>query len=165
MKKVKIETTISRKPRTLKAIKKQADEKFRIYEHVELAMVSFECGIIDEKRMKEISSDPGMIAYCGLYCGACKAYLKEKCKGCHENVKATWCKIRSCCSDNGYLSCADCKEFSDPNACGLFNNFMSKLFALIFRSNRAACIQQIKDLGIQGHADRMAELRLQSLKK
>ncbi len=115
--------------------------------------------------MKEIVSDPKLVAYCGLYCGACKRYLQEKCPGCHENEKATWCKVRTCCLDNQYASCADCKEFSDPNECKKFNNFMSKIFGFIFRSDRAACIQQIRSMGIQGHADSMAEHKLQSIKR
>ena len=115
--------------------------------------------------MKEIKSDSQLVAYCGLYCGACKRYLQEKCQGCHESNKATWCKVRSCCIDSNYSSCAECEEFSDPNGCKMFNNFMSKVFALLFRSNRAACIKQIGDVGIQGHAERMAEHKLQSLKR
>jgi len=115
--------------------------------------------------MKEIISDASLVAYCGLYCGACRAYLKERCQGCHENIKATWCKIRSCCINNQYSTCADCKEFSDPNDCGMFNNLISKVFSIIFRSNRAACIRQIRDMGIKGHADRMAGLECQSIKR
>ena len=106
--------------------------------------------------MKEIISDHQLVAYCGLYCGACKKYLQEKCEGCHENEKATWCKIRSCCIKNKYTSCAECKEFPNPNDCKFFNNFMSKVFGFIFKSNRAACIKQIKEIGVQAHADNMA---------
>jgi hypothetical protein len=47
----------------------------------------------------------------------------------------------------------------------MFNNFMAKLFGLIFRSDRLACIQQIKELGIQGYADNMAETGRQSIKR
>jgi hypothetical protein len=47
----------------------------------------------------------------------------------------------------------------------MFNNFISKAFAFIFRSNRAACINQIKEIGIQGHSEKMSELKLQSLKR
>jgi hypothetical protein len=67
--------------------------------------------------------------------------------------------------NNQYASCADCKQFSDPSDCKMFNNFISKIFSILFRSNRAACIQQIRDMGIQGHADKMSELKLQSLKR
>ena len=115
--------------------------------------------------MKMIVSDSDMVAYCGLYCGACKRYLVGKCPGCRENQKASWCKLRICCIENGYGSCADCEEFEDPMACRKFNNFMSKLFSFIFRSNRAACIQQIREVGIEAHADRMSEMKAHSIKR
>jgi len=59
--------------------------------------------------MKEVASNPDLVAYCGLYCGACGSYLRETCPGCHQNEKAEWCKVRVCCIDNQYLSCADCE--------------------------------------------------------
>ena len=115
--------------------------------------------------MEEIASDPSLVAYCGLYCGACRRHRKGKCQGCHECEKATWCKERVCCIDNEYASCADCADFDDPNDCKKFNNFMAKVFALIFRSNRAACIEQIRQIGIQAHADNMAKHKRQSIKR
>lgn len=42
----------------------------------------------------------GDVAYCGLYCGACKSHRKGKCPGCRENSKATWCEIRKCCQEH-----------------------------------------------------------------
>lgn len=115
--------------------------------------------------MKEIVSNPGLVGYCGLYCGACRMYLKEKCPGCHENQKATWCKVRSCCVQENYTTCADCKLFPAPNECKKFNNFISKVFSVLFRSDRAACIRQIRELGIQCHADNMTEHRRQTIKR
>lgn len=115
--------------------------------------------------MKEIAADQKLVAYCGLYCGACKRYLNDNCSGCHENQKATWCKVRSCCLDNGISSCAECSEYPDPKSCKMFNNFISKIFSVIFRSDRAACIAQIKEIGIQGHAEKMAERKHQSIKR
>jgi len=115
--------------------------------------------------MKDILSNPELVAYCGLYCGACRSYLRGRCPGCHENEKAKWYKIRVCCIDNQYLSCADCKEFDNPDDCKMFNNMMARLFSLIFRSDRSACIRQIRELGIQGYADDMAEQRRQTIKK
>ena len=115
--------------------------------------------------MREIVSDPEQVAYCGLYCGACRAFLKEKCSGCHGNEKATWCKIRTCCMDNEYASCADCKEFDDPKDCKKFDNFISRIFGFIFRSDRAACVRQIREIGIQAHAGRMAELQQQAIRR
>lgn len=106
--------------------------------------------------MKEIVADPKMVAYCGFYCGACKSFLKDRCNGCHENSKATWCKVRSCCMENSYLSCADCRTFEDPRDCGKFNNPISRIIGFILRSDRSACIRQIKSLGLEGHAGNMA---------
>ena len=97
--------------------------------------------------MKEIVPDPQMVAFCGLYCGACKRYLNEKCSGCHDNVKASWCKIRSCNLKKDYSSCAECAEFENENDCRKFNNFISKIFGFVFKSDRAACIDQIKQIG------------------
>lgn len=113
--------------------------------------------------MKEITVDSELVAYCGLYCGACKAYLKEKCPGCHENSKASWCKIRTCCQDNSYSSCAMCTTHTEAMRCSKFNNIIARIFGLIFRSDRSACISQIKEIGIDGHAAAMAESRSQTI--
>lgn len=115
--------------------------------------------------MKAIVADPALVAYCGLYCGACGAYLKERCPGCHDNKKASWCKVRSCCRERTYASCAECADYADPRQCRMFNNFMSKLFGLVLRSDRAACIDQIKAMGVQGHAEAMARARTQTIKR
>lgn len=115
--------------------------------------------------MREVAINPSLVAYCGLYCGACGAYLKEKCPGCHDNAKATWCEIRKCVSQKRWDSCAQCTEFADVNDCRKFNNFMSKMFGLVFGSDRKACIDQIKRVGVRGHAEEMAKLRRQSLKR
>ncbi len=115
--------------------------------------------------MKEIVSDSALVAYCGLYCGACKRYLGNKCPGCRENQKASWCKVRTCGIENGYGSCADCMDVEDPMTCRKFNNFVSKIFGFIFRSDRAACIHQILEVGLEAHAGRMSELGLPSIKR
>ena len=115
--------------------------------------------------MKEVIASADLVAYCGLYCGACKAYLNDRCPGCHDNAKATWCKIRSCCMQQNITSCADCKEFAEPNDCKKFNNLISKIFGLIFRSDRSACIKQIRQRGVQGHAENMTRNKQHSIKK
>jgi hypothetical protein len=113
--------------------------------------------------MREITEDTNLVAYCGLYCGACRQYLREKCPGCMENIKATWCKLRTCCKDKNYRSCAECTGFKDVNECKKFNNILSKVFALLFRSNRKACIQQIQEKGISVHTEIMTRLNKPSL--
>jgi hypothetical protein len=115
--------------------------------------------------MTEISVNTALVARCGLYCGACKSYLSGKCAGCHENARATWCGVRSCCAQKQIATCAECVDFPDPRACRKFNNFMSKLFAVVYRSDRAACITQIKDIGLEGHAKVMAQSGRQTIRR
>lgn len=115
--------------------------------------------------MRELTANSAMIAKCGLYCGACKAYLKERCPGCAEATTRAWCPVRTCCLERNYQSCADCAEFPDPMQCRKFNSFMSKLFSIVFRSDRPACIAAIKSLGYDGYAADMTATKRQSIKR
>lgn len=115
--------------------------------------------------MKEVVADPKMIAKCGLYCGACKSYLKGKCGGCAANENATWCKVRSCCKENNYRSCADCKQFENAVECKKFNNFMSKMIGLLLNSDRKACINLIKEIGYDDFSLKMAHEKIQTIKR
>jgi len=112
----------------------------------------------------EIVADKNLVAYCGLYCGACRSYLKGSCPGCRDNVKATWCKVRTCCIENNLQSCADCTtvELKD---CSKYNNFISKAFGFVFNSDRAACIARIKEAGYEIYAVEMAETKRQTIKR
>lgn len=120
---------------------------------------------LKENNMKQVIKSPALIAYCGLYCGACHKYLIEKCPGCHKNEKASWCKVRTCCIENNYQSCADCKVYSNVQKCKKYNNFMAKLFGLIFRSDRKACIDKIKKDGYEKFAQEMTEKKQMTIKK
>jgi len=113
--------------------------------------------------MKEIVANKALVAFCGLYCGACGQFLRGKCAGCVKNEKATWCSIRKCCSGHSWGSCAECTLFSDVNDCKKFNNMMSKIFAIIFRSNRKACVKKIKAEGRERFAVIMAGMKRHSL--
>ena len=115
--------------------------------------------------MKDVIASPDLVAFCGLCCGACGSYRKERCNGCAKNDKASWCKVRSCCKEHGYASCADCTEFSDPQRCRKFNNLMSRVIGFVLRSDRSACIAQIKKLGVEGHATLMAREKKQTIKR
>lgn len=105
---------------------------------------------------KEITADPAQVSYCGLYCGACRAFLKGRCPGCAGNEKAGWCKVRTCCLENGHTTCADCEDHADPMNCKKFNNFVAKIFQLVFGSNRAGSIAIIRREGLEGFARAMA---------
>lgn len=114
--------------------------------------------------MKEIVADSSLVAFCGLYCGACGFYLKGKCPGCEKNEKASWCKIRKCCMEQKITTCAECKEFQDPMQCKKFNNLVSKLFAFVFKSDRAGCLSQIRSIGLHEYAKKMATSKQATVK-
>lgn len=103
------------------------------------------------------------IAACGLYCGACRKYLKGKCLGCRQNEKATWCKIRQCCQMKGFCSCAECDI--DVKACKIHNNVIGKIFAFLFNSDRAACIRYIQTNGYKAFAEEMTRRKAQTMRK
>lgn len=115
--------------------------------------------------MKEIIADRSMIAKCGLYCGSCGKYLKGKCQGCEKNEKASWCKIRLCCLENGYSSCAECTEYTNVMECSKYNNFIAKVIGFVFNSDRSKCIQMIKEKGYDNFALYMTENKIVSLKR
>ena len=115
--------------------------------------------------MKPIVADKSLIAACGLYCGACRSYLKGRCPGCAGNQKATWCTVRSCCQEHHFHTCAECKEFADPVECRKFHNTISKIIGVLSRSNRRACIQMIKTKGLDDFAAYMTANRIQTIKR
>jgi hypothetical protein len=114
--------------------------------------------------MKENTSNPDLVAACGLYCGSCRKYLNEKCPGCAKNDKASWCKVRSCCQSRAIQTCAACSTFVNPKECKKFNNPVSRIFEFVFRSDRAACIQEIRKTGVDGFAIYMSQNKLQTIK-
>lgn len=113
--------------------------------------------------MKNIEIDEQLIAACGLYCGACRKYLVEKCPGCHRNEKATWCKIRTCVVNHDFCTCAEC----DKNVveCKTYSNLIGRIFAFLFKSDRPACIRYIREHGERAFADEMAKRKCQTMKK
>lgn len=113
---------------------------------------------------KTIRADKELIAYCGLYCGACPRFIKGKCAGCRESEKLSWCKIRDCNRDHGYHDCSDCTQM-DFSDCKLNHNLMASFFGLIFNSDRDACVAKIREVGKEGYAGYMAENGKMSFKR
>jgi len=105
-----------------------------------------------------------LIAYCGLYCGNCGSYKKGKCPGCAKNEKAGWCKIRSCCMENNYASCANC-TITTPEQCKQHNSLISKFFSLVFKSDRPASLRYIRENGSMQYISRMSELNQMVIKR
>lgn len=112
-----------------------------------------------------METNAALVSYCGLYCGSCPSYKKDKCPGCAANDKAAWCKVRSCNIQKGLTSCAECDEFAEVNDCKKFNNFISKMFALVLNSDRHKGILYIKSNGREAFAENMIKLDRVSLKR
>lgn len=96
--------------------------------------------------------DTNMVSYCGFYCGACPTLLKGKCEGCKgDSVKCAVgykaCKIRPCCIENNYSSCADCKEYDSVKECKKYNPVLINFFQFLFRSSRRKGIEMISEKG------------------
>ncbi len=113
--------------------------------------------------MKEVQTDTQLIAACGLYCAACNKFLDDKCPGCHKNYKASWCKIRKCAFSKGYNSCAECNM--DVAHCKTYSNLIGKIFSILFKSDRAACISFIRNNGEEAFASYMATHRYKTMKR
>ena len=93
-----------------------------------------------------------IVAYCGLKCSDCGAYKKGRCKGCHsEKPMNKNCKIKVCTIEKNILTCAECTEFTDLKDCKKLNNFISKIFALIFKSDRLGKLNHIKEIGLENY--------------
>lgn len=98
-------------------------------------------------KTKEIKKDINLIAACGLYCGSCGKYRKDKCPGCKDNEKASWCKIRLCCIEKGINNCSLCEEYINPKDCNKYNNFMARAIEFVFITDRSLCIETLKTEG------------------
>jgi hypothetical protein len=88
--------------------------------------------------MNEQEANPTLVAYCGLYCGQCRAYRKGRCPGCQRNDRAHWCAVRTCCREQDYESCADCTSHPNPHSCAKFHNAFSRLIGFVLDSDRRA---------------------------
>lgn len=108
--------------------------------------------------------DPNLVAFCGLYCGTCAKFIKDKCPGCNENIKATWCKVRACNIENGFENCSQCNIMSTPD-CKKLNNPIAKIFELVFRTDRLSSLNYIKEHGEKAYIEKMCSLGQMSIKK
>jgi len=114
--------------------------------------------------MKEIIADTKLISRCGLYCGACKKYINGKCPGCNEKTNAQWCKVRTCVEENAYTTCADC-TICKLEECKKLNNFVAKVFSIIFRSDRDAGIKMIREKGAEAFVEYLVKEKAMAIKR
>lgn len=98
------------------------------------------------------SSGPTLdVAYCGLYCAACGASREGRCEGCRAGGGFAGCRVRLCSLERGFTTCAECQEME---SCEKLNNFVSRLFATIFRSRRMENLREIRDGGLEAFVAR-----------
>ncbi len=102
--------------------------------------------------MKENNSNTSMISYCGFYCASCPKFKKGQCEGCKgDNPKCAVgykaCKVKPCCTENEYRSCADCDKFESVKNCKIYNPFLIKFGQFLTRTNRRKGIEMIKEKG------------------
>ena len=90
-----------------------------------------------------------VLAYCGLVCSQCGMYLKGRCEGCHSDKPMSLnCKVKPCAQERNYNSCADCVDFENLKECKKLHNFVSRIFGFIFRTNRIANLNRIREIGM-----------------
>ena len=94
-----------------------------------------------------------LVAYCGLYCGNCGAYKRGRCRACLMGGGFSSCKVRECCIEKDYKNCAGCDEYLE---CRILNSFIARIFGFIFRTDRKANLQGLKEMGIEKWAEEMA---------
>jgi len=95
------------------------------------------------------------IAACGLFCTNCGAFKKGRCEGCQIAPRFKSCKIRACCADKGIIGCWECDEFKERDFadCKKINNFMAKVFAVLFKSDRPGALLMLRDQGIEKYLE------------
>ena len=109
--------------------------------------------------MEPTTVDKSLVSPCGFYCGACKSLQKGKCQGCatNENSWAKRCKVRKCCGENSYATCAECTEFENVSRCSKLNSLFIRFFAAFVGYDRPGGIEEIRRLGIDEYAKMMAQ--------
>jgi hypothetical protein len=86
------------------------------------------------------------VAACGLFCGNCGKLQRGRCEGCVVQPGLRRCRIRACAFERGFATCAECEEME---TCKILNNFISKIFGFIFRSDRMGGLRMIRDEGME----------------
>lgn len=106
-----------------------------------------------------IKVDTTLISYCGLYCGACKKYIKGDCPGCKDKAKETpsWCKVKPCNEEKAIANCSHCEDFTDLKKCSKMYPLSYKFGEFITGFSRELGISIIGEEGEEEFAQFMAE--------
>jgi hypothetical protein len=90
------------------------------------------------------------IAACGLFCSNCGKFKKGRCQGCQVQPGYAQCATRKCVIEKGIHNCAACPQFAAPRdfrECGKIHNFIARIFALLFGSDRPGALTMLRDQG------------------
>ena len=101
---------------------------------------------------KEMSRDEYLIGHCGIYCAECPSLSSGKCDGCRgDSAKAAvvykQCKVKPCCVENDFFTCADCTIFASTKECKKYNPLLLKIASWIESSDRSKSIEMIRSKG------------------
>lgn len=110
----------------------------------------------------KLTVNENLISYCGFYCGACPKFLKGECEGCRGDspecaVGYHACKVRPCCMEHGYTTCADCEKYASVKDCKDYNPVMIRIGQFVTRTSRRKGIEMIKEKGAAGFLNFMME--------
>jgi hypothetical protein len=103
-------------------------------------------------KSEQVTDKEQLIAYCGLYCGACPSFTSGKCDGCRSNsaksaVRYKQCQVKLCCAENGFFTCADCTIYASTKDCKKYNPLLLRIASRIEGSDRSKAIEMIKAKG------------------
>jgi hypothetical protein len=105
-----------------------------------------------QNQSEQMTSNEPFIAYCGLYCKFCPAFKSGKCDGCRgisakSSVYYKKCKVKMCCIENGFFTCADCTIYASTKECKKYNPLLLKIASWVESSDRSKAIEMIKEKG------------------
>lgn len=106
----------------------------------------------NEHQHEQPTDNEQFIAYCGLYCKYCLSFKSGKCDGCRSHsakssVLYKQCKVKPCCIENQFFTCADCTISSSVKNCKKYNPLLLRIASWIESSDRSKAIQMIQEKG------------------
>jgi hypothetical protein len=104
-------------------------------------------------KTEQIEKDENLIAYCGIYCGACPSFTSGECEGCRaksekSSVRYKACAVKPCCVENVFFTCADCTIYASTSACKKYNPLLLKIASWVESTDRSKAIDMIKIKGL-----------------
>ncbi len=89
------------------------------------------------------------VAYCGLYCPRCGCTRWGECAGCKSGGGFDACGVRLCATDRGFATCAECQEM---DSCKKLDNFLGRIYSVVFRTRRMENLREIRTIGLEAFA-------------